>query len=100
MDREYQAHVLVEAGEKHLHPGCIASMCTSREQRQEQAKECYEKAGNMFKLDKKWFESGECYEKCGQICEAQQNQDYATRYFEDAVHCFSLSDDKKRNFLI
>jgi alpha-soluble NSF attachment protein len=94
MDKEYSAHRLVEEGNRHLNPGCMKALCSSKDKRLEDAKDCFERAANSFKLVKKWFEAGECFERCGNIEEQLKND--ATKYFEEAVHCFSF-EDKKSN---
>lgn len=92
MDKEYEAHLLVEKAEKKLKPGFFGGLFNSKEGRFEEALDLYEKAGNIFKLSKKWFEAGECFEKCGNI-EEQLKADAASHY-QDAAHCFSFVDKK------
>jgi hypothetical protein len=94
MDQEYQAHLLVEEGERNLKPGCFKALCSSREERLDSAKQCFERAGNNFKLQKKWFEAGECYEKCANI-EENLKSDPST-FLEEAAHCFKFSDTKSK----
>jgi tetratricopeptide (TPR) repeat protein len=89
----YHAHLLVEQGQKKLHPGCWESLCSSRDERLESAKQCYERAGNQFKLEKNWFQAGECFEKCAEI-EEQLKADPSS-YFEEAAHCFKFEDKKR-----
>jgi hypothetical protein len=94
MDQEYQAHLLVEEGEKNLKPSCWMALCSSKDDRLENAKQCFERAGNNFKLQKKWFEAGECYEKCANIEENLKND--ASGFLEEAAHCFKFADKKSK----
>jgi alpha-soluble NSF attachment protein len=94
MDQEYQAHVYVEVADKKLNPGCWEALCTSKEERQTQARENYERAANLFKLEKKWFEAGECYERCASLDETLKGD--ASDALQEASHCFKQCD-KKRN---
>jgi alpha-soluble NSF attachment protein len=68
-------------------------MCSNKDQRLDEAKTCFERAANNFKLEKKWFEAGECYEKCANI-EEQTGQDPSTS-LEEAAHCFKFTDKKR-----
>jgi alpha-soluble NSF attachment protein len=95
MDKEYEARQLVERAEKKLKPGFFASLMSSKESRLEEALDLYEKAGNMFKLTKKWAEAGECFERCGQI-EEQLKADAASHY-QDAAHCFNFVNKTRAN---
>jgi alpha-soluble NSF attachment protein len=93
MDKEYEAHNLVQQAEKKLKVGFFGKVFSSKEGRLEEALDLYEKAGNMFKLSKKWFEAGECYEKCADI-EVELKADAASHY-QDAAHCFNFVDKKR-----
>lgn len=93
MDREYEARTLVEKAEKKLKPGFFAKMMGSQESRLEEALDLYEKAGNMFKLVKKWYEAGECFEKCGDITLKLKSE--SASHFNDASHCFAQVDKKR-----
>jgi hypothetical protein len=96
MDKELEARELFALAEKKLRPGCCEAMCSSREERLTQAKEYFERAGNIFKLVKKWFEAGECFEKCAKI--EEQLKYNATTFFEEATYCFNMDNtDKKSN---
>lgn len=98
MDQEYQGHVLAEQAEKKLNPGCWEALCTSKEERMDQAKDFYQRAGNCFKLVKKWFEAGECYEKAARI--EEQTQGDPTTFYEEAAHCFKFDDKTSKYFNI
>jgi alpha-soluble NSF attachment protein len=90
MDTELDAYNLVTKAEKKLKPGFLGGLFSSKDSRMEEALDLYEKAGNIFKLSKKWFEAGECFEKCGEI-EEKLKTDPANHY-QDAAHCFSFID--------
>ena len=92
MDQEYQAHLFVEAGDKKLKPGCWDALCSSRDARLLEAKENFERAANLFKLQKKWFEAGECYERCASIEESQKGD--ASDLLQEAAHSFKQVDKK------
>jgi hypothetical protein len=92
MDQEMEAHNLVSQGDRNLNPGCWVRMCSSKDERFDLAKDCYEKAGNMFKLSKKFFEAGECFEKCGRLME--QLNEPCDNYFEEAYYSFQQCDKK------
>lgn len=93
MDQAYQAHLLVEAANKKLNPGCWEALCSNREERLTQARENLEKAANLFKLEKSWEEAGECFERCAGVQEALKED--PSDFFQDAAHCFKLNDKKR-----
>ena len=90
---ESEAYNLISKAESKLNAGFLKSIFSSKESRLEEALELYEKAGNIFKLNKKWSEAGECFEKCGNI-EEKLKSDPASHY-QDASHCYSFIDKKK-----
>lgn len=95
MEREYEADMLVTTGTKKLNPGCWESMCSSRDQRLKEAEYCYERAGNIYKLKKSWYEAGECFEKCARIRETLKDDDIEG-FYEEAALCFKFSDKKSK----
>ncbi len=98
MDAEFEAVNYVSAAEKKLNPGCIAAMCSNKEQRMEEARDLYEKAGNKFKLAQVWFEAGECFEKAADIQE--RNKENASEFYKEAAFCFNFSDKKSKLILL
>jgi alpha-soluble NSF attachment protein len=88
MNNELDAYNLVTKAEKKLKPGFFGAIFTSKDSRLEEALDLYEKAGNIFKLAKKWHEAGECFEKCAEI-EEKLKADPAS-HFQDAAHCYSF----------
>jgi hypothetical protein len=98
MNSEYEALNLVTAAERKLNPGCFAAICSNKEQRMEDAKDLYEKAGNKFKLAQTWFEAGECFEKAAQIQESRKEN--PSQYYEEAAFCFNFADKKSKLIFI
>ena len=94
MDKEYEAHKLVELAQKKTATGFFKGLFSSKESRLEEALDLYDRAANMFKLGKKWFEAGECYEKCADI-EVELKSDLAAGHYHDAAHCFNFVDKKR-----
>jgi alpha-soluble NSF attachment protein len=92
---ESEAYNLVEKAEKKLKTGFLGGLFSSKEGRMEEALELYQKAGNIFKLNKKWVEAGECFEKCGNLEESLKAD--PTSHFQDASHCYSFMD-KRRSY--
>lgn len=93
MDREQEAQRLVAEAEKKMKPGFFTKLMSSSESRYEEALDLYEKAGNMYKLTKKWYEAGECFEKCGSLEEKLKSD--AAGHYQDAAHCFNFVDKKR-----
>lgn len=58
----------------------------------EDAVECYQRAGNLFKMAKKWGSAGSAYLEAAVLhSKAGSRHDAATNYV-DAAHCFKKSD--------
>jgi alpha-soluble NSF attachment protein len=91
---ENEANQLVQKAKSKLNPGFLGKMFTSQSSRLEEALDLYEKAANIYKLNKKWYEAGECYENCAKILD-QLGSDNSAGHYSDAVHCFNFVDKKK-----
>ncbi len=95
MDKEYEANMLATTASKKLNPGCWESLCSSKEDRLNDAFKCYERAGVMYKLRQQWYEAGECYEKCGKI--KVDLKEEGEGWYEEAAHCFKKTDKKSKS---
>lgn len=95
MDKELEARNLVSIADGKLKPGCMSSLCTSKDERMSQAKDLLERAGNIFKLQKMWNEAGECFERCARIEQELKNDPASC--FEEAAHCFGFENTDKKS---
>jgi alpha-soluble NSF attachment protein len=91
---ENDANQLVQKAKSKLSPGLLGKIFSSQSSRLEEALDFYEKAANIYKLNKKWYEAGECYENCARILE-KLGSDNSAGHYSDAVHCFNFVDKKK-----
>jgi len=94
MNAEFDALNLVSIADRKLNPGCWEAMCSNKEERLDEARDLYEKAGNKFKLAQSWFEAGECFEKAGEIQEGKKEN--ASQFYEEAEFCFNFIDKKSK----
>ena len=92
--REKEALKLIETANKKIKGSFFSNLFNSQSSRQEEALDLFEKAGNMFKLEKNWEKAGECFEKCGEI-EEKLDSDPASHYLE-ASHCYSFVNQKSK----
>lgn len=68
------------------------SSCYRGSSKLEDALECYQRAGNLFKMDKKWGSAGSAYIEAALLhAKAGNRHDAATNYV-DAAHCFKKSE--------
>ncbi|KAK7580499.1 hypothetical protein V9T40_001128 [Parthenolecanium corni] len=58
----------------------------------EDALECYQRAGNLFKMDKKWGSAGSAYIEAALLHGKSGNRHDAATNYVDASHCFKKSD--------
>lgn len=65
----------VKAGEKALKGGFFSNFFGSKDERNEKAIECFQRAANFYKLDKKWKESGELYQRCATLFKEMKQMD-------------------------
>jgi len=93
---ENDANQLVQKAKTKINPGFFGKVFSSHSSRLEEALDYYEKAANIYKLNKKWYEAGECYENCAKILD-ELGSDNSAGHYSDAVHCFNFVDKKKSN---
>lgn len=58
----------------------------------EDAVECYQRAGNLFKMAKKWGSAGSAYTEAALLHSKAGNRHDAATNYVDAAHCFKKSD--------
>jgi alpha-soluble NSF attachment protein len=66
----------------------------------ETASECYEKAGNMYKLDKQWDKAGAVFERAAQCFVDLKDNFGAARQYQSAFLAYKLSDIAKAETVI
>jgi alpha-soluble NSF attachment protein len=93
---ESEADHLTQKARGKLSPGFFEKLFSSHSSRLEEALDYYEKAANIYKLGKKWYQAGECYENCAKILEELKSDNTASHY-NDAVHCFNFVDKSRAN---
>lgn len=89
--REYQAIDLYEKGEQKLSPDCCQKLFSSKSSRLTESYDCFNQAGQLYKLCKKFAEAGKCYEMCA-VVKNLLDEDEGESY-KEALHCFSQAED-------
>lgn len=93
MDREKEAYEYIKKAESKQKPGFFEKMFSNKDSRLEESLDYLEKAGNIFKLLKKWDKAGEVMENCAKIQIELQGD--PAQSFLDASHCYSFVDKDK-----
>jgi alpha-soluble NSF attachment protein len=92
-NREKEAYELIRKGKEKQNPSFFSKIFSNRESRLEESLEYFEKAANIFKLEKNWAEAGKSMEACADI-NIELKQD-ASQYLLEASHCYSFVDKEK-----
>jgi alpha-soluble NSF attachment protein len=58
----------------------------------EEAVECYQRAGNMFKMAKKWNEAGKAFCEAASLHSKAGSKHDAATNFVDGANCFKKAD--------
>ncbi|CAB3359610.1 Hypothetical predicted protein [Cloeon dipterum] len=92
-DSEQKAYQLISEAEKKLNrSNGFFGQLFGGSSKVEDAVECYQRAGNMFKMAKKWNEAGKAFCEAASLhAKADSKHDAATNYV-DAANCFKKSD--------
>ncbi|XP_065201009.1 alpha-soluble NSF attachment protein [Planococcus citri] len=92
-DNEQKAQQLIAEAEKKLNSSrTFLGSLFGGSSKVEDAVECYQRAGNLFKMAKKWGSAGQAYTEAALLhLKAGNRHDAATNYV-DAAHCFKKSD--------
>lgn len=70
----------------------MPSICRSGDARRDEARECYARAANLFKMAKNWSQAGKSFCEAGNLqAKAGNRHDAATNYV-DASNCYKKSD--------
>ena len=78
----------------NLTPGFFGKMFSSKESRVEEALELFNKAANMYKINKNWQKAGETFEEIAKL-EVEQGDNSAYTHYQEAAHCFSFVDKER-----
>ncbi|EFA12234.1 alpha-soluble NSF attachment protein [Tribolium castaneum] len=90
---EERARQLVSEAEKKLSPkGFFQSLFFSSRNRTEDAIECYQKAGSLFKLAKNWLQASTAFRMAGDLNLEQNNRSEAANDFVFAAKCLDKYD--------
>ncbi len=92
-DKEKEAKDFIKKGEAKMNPGFFSSLFGSKNQKYEEAIECFERAGQIYKLLQNWKEAAVLFEKCGDIQMKIEND--TAKYYLEASHAYSFFDVNK-----
>ncbi|KAF4315310.1 hypothetical protein BBO99_00007717 [Phytophthora kernoviae] len=88
MSAEAKAAEYLAQGDKALKKTSFFSFGSSS-QRNEDASDLFEKAGNQFKIAKKWQQAAEAYEKCAR-CQSRMNENSrAAQFYQQAAEALA-----------
>lgn len=93
-ENEQKALQLMQEAEKKLtqQKGFMGNLFGGGANKQEEAIECYQRAGNMFKMSKNWNKAGECFCEAASIHGRLGNRHDAGTNFVDASNCYKKVD--------
>ncbi|GJQ81932.1 hypothetical protein Trydic_g20399 [Trypoxylus dichotomus] len=83
-----KAQKLLKEGEKKLSPGGFWSLFFGSNAKADEAAECYQRAGNLFKITKDWDEAAESFFKAANLLAKANCRHEAAASYVDAGHCF------------
>ena len=92
-------HYQKRADNKIFPSCCLSTLCSSKEKRTEDACELYRKAGEKYKICKKWKEAGDCFYNCSILKSRLKQNPYNS--YQDAFFCYSKAHceiDSKKMF--
>lgn len=90
---EEQARQLISEAEKKLSPkGFFQTIFGSYKNRTEDAIECYQKAGNLYRLSKNWFQASTAYKLSGDLNLEHNNRSEAANDYVQAAKCLEKFD--------
>lgn len=90
---EEQARQLLQEAEKKMSPkGFLQSLFGYYRNRTEDAIECYQRAGNLFKLAKNWSQAGSAFQQAADLSIEQNNRSDAASNFVLASKCIEKYD--------
>ncbi|KAF7732374.1 hypothetical protein EC973_005270 [Apophysomyces ossiformis] len=88
---ERQAQEFVQQAEKKLN----GWSWFGNGNKQEEAAELYEKAGNNFKLAQRWLEAGDAFIRCAELYKKVPDMSFeASKAFENAAKCLKKNDSR------
>lgn len=93
-DSEAKANALLAEAKQKLQQstGFLSFIFRGGSSKVEEAVECYQRAGNMFKMAKKWNEAGKAFVEAANLhSKADSKHDAATNYV-DAANCYKKAD--------
>ena len=72
-----------------------SNFCCRGQSKQDEALECYGRAGNLFKMAKKWSQAGNTFVTIAQHHAKLGNKHDAATNYVDAANCYKKSDPKE-----
>lgn len=83
-----KAEKFIKEAERKLSPGGIWSIFFGSYAKIDEAAECYQRAGNLFKISKAWQEAADSFLKAAGLLTKISNRHEAASAYIDAGHCF------------
>ncbi|KAI3635482.1 hypothetical protein MIR68_006120 [Amoeboaphelidium protococcarum] len=87
-NKEIEAQTLLERAEKKVNSFGFFGLGGSRESKLEEAADMCAKAGNLYKIEKKWKQAGEAYEKAADYALQMNDLDVASSNLVEASKSF------------
>jgi len=95
-ENEQKAIALVQEAEKKLNSSkTFLGGLFGGQSKQDEALECYGRAGNLFKMAKKWGQAGNTFVTIAQHHAKLGNKHDAATNYVDAANCYKKSDPKE-----
>jgi len=95
-ENEQKALALVQEAEKKLNSSkTFLGGLFGGQSKQDEALECYGRAGNLFKMAKKWSQAGNTFVTIAQHHAKLGNKHDAATNYVDAANCYKKSDPKE-----
>jgi len=95
-ENEQKALALVQEAEKKLNSSkTFLGGLFGGQSKQDEALECYGRAGNLFKMAKKWGQAGNTFVTIAQHHAKLGNKHDAATNYVDAANCYKKSDPKE-----
>ncbi|XP_061394574.1 alpha-soluble NSF attachment protein [Musca vetustissima] len=92
-DNEEKAlQLMAEAGKKLTQQKSFFGMLFGGSNKVEEAIECYQRAGNMFKMSKNWTKAGECFCEAANLHSRGGSRHDAGIAYVDASNCYKKVD--------
>jgi len=84
--------LMAEAEKKLQYKGFFSSLFGGSSSRYEDAIECYQRAGNMFKISKNWTKAGRAFCEAANLHFRLESRHNAATMYVDAANCYKKSN--------